>query len=115
LIGEMMTTKDNRRNLISHPGEILKEDFLEPMEISVYALSKAINVPRTRINDIVLGKRGVSADTALRLARFFDMTPDYWLNLQTHYDLVMAETEPNNSFVGIQTLKDIRGNNHANT
>jgi addiction module HigA family antidote len=111
----MMTTKDNRRNLISHPGEILKEEFLEPMEISVYALSKAINVPRTRINDIVLGKRGVSADTALRLAHFFDMTPDYWLNLQTHYDLVMAETEPNNSLSGILSLKDIRGDNHANT
>ncbi len=110
-----MTTKDNRRNLISHPGEILKEEFLEPMEISVYALSKAINVPRTRINDIVLGKRGVSADTALRLAHFFDMTPDYWLNLQTHYDLVMAETEPNNSLSGILSLKDIRGDNHANT
>lgn len=110
-----MTIKDNRRNLISHPGEILKEEFLEPMEISVYALSKAINVPRTRINDIVLGKRGVSADTALRLAHFFDMTPDYWLNLQTHYDLVMAETEPNNSLSGILSLKDIRGDNHANT
>ena len=110
-----MTTKDNRRNLISHPGEILKEEFLEPMKISVYALSKAINVPRTRINDIVLGKRGVSADTALRLAHFFDMTPDYWLNLQTHYDLVMAETEPNNSLSGILSLKDIRSNNHAST
>ena len=110
-----MTTKDNRRNLISHPGEILKEEFLEPMEISVYALSKAINVPRTRINDIVLGKRGVSADTALRLAHFFDMTPDYWLNLQTNYDLVMAETEPNNSLSGILSLKDIRSNNHAST
>ncbi len=110
-----MTTKDNRRNLISHPGEILKVEFLEPMEISVYALSKAINVPRTRINDIVLGKRGVSADTALRLAHFFDMTPDYWLNLQTHYDLVMAETEPNNSLSGILSLKDIRGNNYAST
>ena len=103
-----MTTRDNRRNLISHPGEILKDEFLEPMDITVYALSKAINVPRTRINDIVLGRRGVTADTALRLARFFDMTPDYWLNLQTHYDLVMAETEPNNSLTGVLTLKDIR-------
>lgn len=108
-----MTTKDNRRNLISHPGEILKDEFLEPMEISVYALSKAINVPRTRMNDIVLGRRGITADTALRLARFFDMTPDYWLNLQTHYDLVMAETEPNSSLAGVVTLKDIKGGNYA--
>jgi addiction module HigA family antidote len=108
-----MSTKDNRRNLISHPGEILKDEFLEPMDISVYALSKAINVPRTRINDIVLGRRGITADTALRLARFFDMTPDYWLNLQTHYDLVMAETEPNNSLTGIVTLREIKGGNYA--
>lgn len=108
-----MSTKDNRRNLISHPGEILKDEFLEPMDISVYALSKAINVPRTRMNDIVLGRRGITADTALRLARFFDMTADYWLNLQTHYDLVMAETEPNNSLAGVLTLKDIKGAHHA--
>jgi addiction module HigA family antidote len=108
-----MATKDNRRNLISHPGEILKDEFLEPMEISVYSLSKAINVPRTRINDIVLGRRGITADTALRLARFFDMTPDYWLNLQNHYDLVMAETEPNNSLTGIVTLREIKGGNYA--
>lgn len=100
--------KDNRRNLISHPGEILKEEFLEPMGISVYALSNAVNVPRTRINDIVLGRRGISADTALRLALFFDMTPDFWINLQTHYDLVMAETAPGNNLAKIQTLKDIK-------
>jgi len=100
--------KDNRRNLISHPGAILKEEFLEPMNISVYALSNAISVPRTRINDIVLGRRGISADTALRLGRFFDMTPDFWINLQTHYDLVMAETEPGNTLAKVQTLKDIK-------
>lgn len=103
-----MTTKDNRRNLISHPGEILKEEFLEPLGISVYALANAIGVPRTRLNDIVLKRRGISADTALRLARFFDMTPNYWLNLQTHYDLVMAETEPENTLAKVLTLKDIK-------
>lgn len=103
-----MTTKDNRRNLISHPGEILKEEFLEPLGISVYALAKAMSVPRTRLNDIVLKRRGISADTALRLARFFDMTPNYWLNLQTHYDLVMAETEPENTLAKVLTLKDIK-------
>ena len=103
-----MTAKDNRRNLISHPGEILKDEFLEPLDISVYALAQAIGVPRTRMNDIVLKRRGISADTALRLARFFDMTPNYWLNLQTHYDLVMAETEPENTLSKVLTLKDIR-------
>ena len=103
--------KDNRRNLISHPGEILKEEFLEPMDISVYALSNAMGVPRTRINDIVLGRRGISADTALRLARFFDMTPDFWINLQAHYDLVMAETEPGNTLAKVQTLKEIKSGN----
>lgn len=103
-----MTAKDNRRNLISHPGEMLKDEFLEPLGISVYALAQAIGVPRTRLNDIVLKRRGISADTALRLARFFDMTPNYWLNLQTHYDLVMAETEPENTLSKVLTLKDIR-------
>jgi antitoxin HigA-1 len=103
-----MTTKDNRRNLISHPGEILKDEFLEPLGISVYALANAIGVPRTRLNDIVLTRRGISADTALRLARFFDMTPNYWLNLQTHYDLIMAETEPENTLGKVLTLKDIK-------
>lgn len=108
-----MATKDNRRNLISHPGEILKEEFLEPVGISVYALSNAMGIPRTRINDIVLGRRGISADTALRLARFFDMTPDFWINLQTHYDLVMAETEPGNTLEKVQTLKEIKLDNRA--
>ena len=70
-----MTTKDNRRNLISHPGEILKDEFLEPLGISVYALANAIGVPRRRLNNIALARRGISADTALRLTRFFDMTP----------------------------------------
>jgi addiction module HigA family antidote len=106
-----MTTKDNRRNLISHPGEILKNEFLEPLNISVYALANAIGVPRTRLNDIVLKRRGISADTALRLARFFDMTPNYWLNIQTHYDLVMAETEPENTLSKVLTLKDIKTEN----
>jgi addiction module HigA family antidote len=103
-----MMTKDNRRNLISHPGRILKEEFLEPMGITVYALSRAIGVPRTRINDIVLKRRGISADTAIRLAKFFGTTPESWMNLQKHYDLVMAETAPGNKFSKVRTLKDIR-------
>lgn len=74
----------------THPGAILREEFLAPMGVSVYALAKSIHVPRTRINDIVLGRRGITADTALRLARYFGTTPEFWINLQAHYDLEIA-------------------------
>lgn len=70
-----------------HPGEILSEEFLKPMEISQYRLAKGLSVPARRINEIVLGKRSISADTALRLARFFSTSERFWLNLQTTYDL----------------------------
>jgi antitoxin HigA-1 len=74
-----------------HPGEILMEEFLEPMGISQYRLAKDISVPPRRINEIVHGKRSITADTALRLGRFFGMSPQFWLNLQTRYDLEAAE------------------------
>ncbi len=70
-----------------HPGEVLLEEFLEPMTISQYRLAKDISVPPRRINEIVHGKRAVSADTALRLARYFGTSERFWLNLQTGYDL----------------------------
>ena len=70
-----------------HPGEILLEEFLEPMGISQYRLSKDISVAPRRINEIVLGKRAITADTALRLARYFGTTEQFWLNLQSHCDL----------------------------
>ena len=70
-----------------HPGEILKEEFLDPLEISQYRLAKGLNVPAPRINEIVRGRRSISADTALRLSRFFGMGERFWLNLQTRYDL----------------------------
>jgi addiction module HigA family antidote len=70
-----------------HPGEVLLEEFLEPMEISQYRLAKDISVPPRRINEIVHGKRGVSADTALRLSRYFGTSEMFWLNLQTGFDL----------------------------
>ena len=70
-----------------HPGEILLEEFLKPMGISQYRLAKDISVPARRINEIVHGTRAVSANTALRLARYFDMSPQFWLNLQVHFDL----------------------------
>lgn len=70
-----------------HPGEILKEEFLDPMGISQYRLAKDINVPPRRINEIVLRKRAISADTALRLSKYFKMSALFWINLQAHYDL----------------------------
>lgn len=70
-----------------HPGEILFEEYLEPLGISQYRLAKDISVPPRRINEIVHGKRSISADTALRLARYFGTSERFWLNLQTHHDL----------------------------
>ncbi|MHB8512058.1 MAG: HigA family addiction module antitoxin [Actinomycetota bacterium] len=70
-----------------HPGEVLLEEFLEPLGVSQYRLAKDINVPPRRINEIVHGDRSVSADTALRLARYFGTSERFWLNLQTQYDL----------------------------
>lgn len=70
-----------------HPGEILVEEFLKPMELSQYRLAKDISVPARRINEIVHGKRGISPDTALRLSRYFGLSERFWLNLQTRYDL----------------------------
>lgn len=79
-----------------HPGEILREEFLEQMGISQYRLAKDISVPPRRINEIVHGKRSITADTALRLGRFFNMSPQFWLNLQTRYDLEVTEDQLEN-------------------
>ena len=70
-----------------HPGVILQEEFLQPLGLSAYALAKAIGVPRNRITGIVRAERAITADTALRLARFFAMSPEFWLGLQMDYDL----------------------------
>ena len=74
-----------------HPGEILLEEFLTPMGITQYRLAKSISVPQRRISEIVQSKRAISADTALRLGRFFGMEAQFWLNLQSRYDLLQAE------------------------
>jgi len=74
-----------------HPGEILLEEFLKPMNISQYRLAKDISVPARRINEIVLGKRSISADTALRLSRYFRLSERFWLNLQSTYDLAVEK------------------------
>jgi addiction module HigA family antidote len=76
-----------------HPGEVLLEEFLKPMDLSQNRLALSIGVPARRINEIVLGKRSITADTALRLARFFDMSPQFWLGLQMDYNLDVAEDE----------------------
>ena len=76
-----------------HPGEVLREDYLVPLSMSANALAKALNVPAPRINDIVRERRGVSADTAMRLARYFGGDARSWLNLQSAYDLRVAEIE----------------------
>ena len=74
-----------------HPGEIIKEEYLEPLNMSANALAIALRVPAPRINDVIRQKRGISIDTALRLARYFNTTPQFWMNLQVSYDLKMAK------------------------
>lgn len=91
----------NRLRLI-HPGEILKKDFLDGLGISQYRLALDIEVPPRRINEIVHGLRGISADTALRLARYFRTTPQFWMNLQTRFDL---ESEEQRSGPRIRKIK----------
>lgn len=76
-----------------HPGEILNEEFLKPLGLSQYRLAKGIHVPARRINEIILQKRSISADTALRLSRYFGNSPQFWMNLQAQYDLDCANQE----------------------
>ena len=86
-----------------HPGEVLQADFLEPLEVSQYRLAQDISVPARRINEIVHGKRAVSADTALRLARYFGTTERFWLNLQARFDL-----EQRRDILGTRLEKEVR-------
>lgn len=79
----------SRRSPI-HPGEILKEEFLEELDLSAYALAKALKVPTNRITGILNGDRAITADTALRLSRYFGNSPEFWLNLQARHDLELA-------------------------
>ncbi len=73
-----------------HPGEVLAEDFMAPHNLTANGLALALRVPANRISDIVRGKRSITAETALRLARYFDTSPQFWMNLQSHYDLEVA-------------------------
>ena len=83
-----------------HPGETLREDFLKPLGLSANRLAIELMVPVTRINDIARGKRAITADTALRLARYFGTTPQFWMNLQANYDLEMAQDARGQDIVG---------------
>lgn len=97
----------NKKMKPIHPGEILLEDFLKPMGISQYRLAKDTNVPARRINEIVQGKRSITADTALRLARFFGTSPELWINLQAHYELEIAKDLLNGRLLKeVKPLKD---------
>jgi addiction module HigA family antidote len=87
-----------------HPGEIIRELYLEPLNMTPYALAKHLNVPRTRIERIVAEKIGISADTALRLGKFFKTTPQFWLNMQTSYDLKIRSAEIEAELADIKEL-----------
>ncbi len=76
-----------------HPGEMIKEDFLSDYGLTQYALAKALKIPHSRVTDIVKGRRGITADTALRLARYFQNSAEFWLNLQAEYDLRTADAK----------------------
>jgi addiction module HigA family antidote len=87
-----MNTK-SRAIALWHPGEMIKEDFLADYGLTQYALAKALHIPHSRVTDIIKGRRGITADTALRLSRYFGNSAEFWLNLQTEYDLRMADAK----------------------
>jgi antitoxin HigA-1 len=87
-----------------HPGEILQLEFLEPLDITPYRLSKDIGVAQTRISEILAGRRSITADTALRLSRYFGNSAQFWLNLQTQYDLRQAQEENAETYNNIPAM-----------
>jgi addiction module HigA family antidote len=89
-----------------HPGEVLREEFLIPLDLSAGALAKACGLPRTRIERIAAEQTGISADTALRLSRALGMTPQFWLNLQTEYDLRVALRQAGNALEKIERVNE---------
>jgi antitoxin HigA-1 len=88
-----------------HPGEILMEEFLKPLELSQYQLAKELSVPARRINEIVHGERRITADTALRLARFFGTSDRFWMNLQSRYDLEIERDRLGDTLEGIRPMR----------
>ena len=88
-----------------HPGEMLREEFLAPLGMTPYALARRLNVPRTRIERLVREETGLTPDTALRLARYFGSTPEFWLNMQLRYELTLAESESAKAIAEIEPLR----------
>lgn len=90
----------------THPGEILAEMFLQPMDITAYRLAKETNIPQTRVSEIIHGRRAITADTAIRLSRFFGNTAEYWMNLQAQYDIEEAQRSKAMEYNQINRYKD---------
>ena len=82
-----------RVRIRTHPGEMIKHEFLEPLGMSATALAKALNIPPNRLTEIIAGRRGITADTALRLSRYWGNSVEFWTNLQANYDVSLAETQ----------------------
>lgn len=93
-----------------HPGEILREEFLVPLEISAYKLAKDLDIPQTRISQILKGKRRITADTALRLSRYFGNSPKFWLGLQNDYDIEEEKSIKKDTFLNIKRTKKTQTN-----
>ena len=96
-----------------HPGEVLYEEFIKPLSLSQNQLARELNVPPRRINEIVLGKRGISADTALRLARHFGTSPEFWLGLQADYELDMARDRSETRIAREVRVRSVGGASHG--
>jgi antitoxin HigA-1 len=90
-----------------HPGEILKEEFIKPLNISAYRISKETNIPQTRISEIIKGKRKISADTALRLSKYFGNSPQFWLGLQNDFDIEEEQSLIKNELINIHKFSTI--------
>ena len=108
----MTVSKTTRSGRKVHPGEILREEFLKPMKLSAYALAKAIHVPAPRVNDIVLEKRGVTADTAVRLARFFGTSEQFWLGLQANYEISTVKADQRREIEQIKPFEVVEARPH---
>jgi len=91
--------------ITTHPGEMLLEEFMKPNSLSANALARHIHVPANRISDMIRGRRGMTADTARRLAAYFGNTPQFWINLQTNYDLSVAESQHAAEYAEIKAMK----------
>ena len=105
-MGQTSIPRKGTPNWRIHPGEILREEFLKPMGMSVYELAKRLRVPAPRLNDIILKKRGITANTAVRLSRFFGTTEQFWLGLQSAYEVSLVKAEHAEEIAQIEPLKN---------